>query len=236
MSDKLHPKVQHVPVVIVKADDIQAEAGIFVDINRVRKNVTGLELFFAQLAADDPRAVAILNLCKQAGIRIPKHPGDYKPGDSVAVGALAAIEAGYAEERALRILATAAAGKFKPITAAHIKAVEHLLNDPEFRDQIVAEDLAAMLERDGNMHDGEAKRFAATHKVSTWKGLASVWFQKTRKRRAPAQTGIRSEPVPERFRTFVPHTVATQRNVTAVVAGDPPPGRSALDQKRAASA
>jgi len=230
---KLHPKVQHVPVVIVKADDIQAEAGIFVDINRVRKNVTGLELFFAQLAADDPRAVAVLSLCKQAGIRIPKHPGDYKPGDSVAVGALAAIEAGYAEERALRILTTAGAGKFKPITAAHLKAVEHLLNDPEFRDQIVAEDLSALLERDGNMHDGEAKRFAATHRVSTWKGLASVWFQKTRKRRSPAQTGIRAEPVPERFRTFVPHTVATLRNVTAAVAGDPPPGRSALDQRRA---
>ncbi len=186
---KLHPNVTVVPAIIVTAEDVQAEAGIFVDINKNRKNVSALELFFAQLAAGEKSAIAVQQMCQEVGIRIPKNPGDYKPRDSIAVAAISSVVAGYFSPTvAKNILKTVAAGKFRPITAAQIKAVEHLLTDPEFRDQIQPDDLAALLERDGDMHDSEAKRFAATHKVSTWKGLASVWFQKCRKRRAPADT------------------------------------------------
>ncbi len=78
---KLHPKISVVPAVIVKAEDVQVEAGIFVDINKNRKNVSALELFFAQLAAGDQHALSVQQVCKEAGIRIPKNPGDYRPGD-----------------------------------------------------------------------------------------------------------------------------------------------------------
>lgn len=250
---KLHPRVQHVPCVIVKADDVPAEASVFVEINKNRKNVTALELFFAQLAAGDGEAEAMLKACQEAGIRIPKHPGDYKPNDSIAVAAIASIVSGYIVPRAIEFLKIAAAGNFTPITAAQIKAVEHLRTDPEFRNQITGEDLAALLAASGKQFDGEAKRFAATHKVSMWKALANVWFKACKKRK-PAAT-VRSdrtvepgalpfEPsahvrevekqgsTPTRIRTVIPHALPVARNVTSSVMGDPPAGRSALDQRR----
>lgn len=243
---KLHPKVSHVPCVIVRAEDVPAEASVFVEINKNRKNVTALELFFAQLAAGDKETEAMLKACQEAGIRIPKHPGDYKPNDSIAVAAIASIVTGYIAPRAVEFLKIAAAGNFTPITAAQIKAVEYLRTDPEFRDQITGDDLAALLAASGKQFDGEAKRFAATHKTSMWKALANVWFKNCKKRRANVgsqQTHVptvrpertvepqKPGPTPTHFRTVVPHALPAARNVTSSVCGDPAPGRSALDQR-----
>lgn len=182
---KLHPKVTHIPAVIVKADDMRDEAGIFVDINRNRKNVSALELFFAQLTAGDDDAVTVQQVCGKAGIRIPKYPGDYKPGDTIAVTGIKALIDKHGAMRARERLQVLVAARFAPITAAHIKAVDMLLTDPEFAEQIAIEDLTAALTAHGSVVEHEAKRFAATHGVPVWKGLANVWFQKTKKRRAP---------------------------------------------------
>jgi hypothetical protein len=225
---KRHPKVSLVPAIIVKAEDVPAEAGIFVAVNRNRKNVSALELFFAQLAAGDDTAEAVLQVCQTAGVRIPKHPGAYRPGDSIAVGAIQALLASVGPTRAIAYLR--ALTDFAPITAMHIKAVEHLMTDPEFRDSLALDDLATAVKSMGKAAETEAKRFAATHCVSTWKGLASTWFQKSRKRRAPPRP---VEPAAS-FTTIVPHAIPSQRNVTKSVMGDPEPGRSALDQRRAA--
>lgn len=250
---KLHPKVTHVPAVIVKAEAIQSQAGMFVDINKNRKNVTGLELFFAELAAGTGNAAETLKAAKAAGIRIPKYPGNYKPNDTIAVGALQAIVAGYVDTKVQIILTTVAAADFKPISGAQVKAVECLLTDREFAPQIDSADLAAFLKSTGTTLDGEAKRFAATHNVSFWKALASVWFQKCKKRKQPrpepmtvAQPKL-AAPAPAP-RPFVRPEIAARaaelaarnaplprQNVTASVFGDPQPGRSALDQRKASA-
>jgi len=266
---KLHPKVTHVPAVIVQAETIQSEAGMFVDINKNRKNVSALELFFAELAAETGNATETLKAAQAAGIRIPKHPGNYRPNDTVAVGVLQTLVSTYAGERVQMILTTVAAADFKPISAAQIKAVECLLTDPEFAPQIDSDDLAAMLKTVGTTLDGEARRFAATHCTPFWKALASTWFQKCRKRRQPAKVpsaevkapssapAARPAPVPKPApaapaspaspapRPLVRPEIAAKaaelaarrsplprQNVTAAVLGDPPAGRSALDQRR----
>jgi len=266
---KLHPKVTHVPAVIVQAETIQSEAGMFVDINKNRKNVSALELFFAELAAETGNATETLKAAQAAGIRIPKHPGNYRPNDTVAVGVLQTLVSTYAGERVQMILTTVAAADFKPISAAQIKAVECLLTDPEFAPQIDSDDLAAMLKTVGTTLDGEARRFAATHCTPFWKALASTWFQKCRKRRQPAKVpsaevkapssapAARPAPVSKPApaapaspaspapRPLVRPEIAAKaaelaarrsplprQNVTAAVLGDPPAGRSALDQRR----
>lgn len=268
---KLHPKVTHVPAVIVQAETIQSEAGMFVDINKNRKNVSALELFFAELAAETGNAAETLAAARTAGIRIPKYPGNYRSNDTVAVGVLQTLVSTYAGERVQMILTTVAAADFKPISAAQIKAVECLLTDPEFAPQIDSDDLAAMLKTVGTTLDGEAKRFAATHCTPFWKALASTWFQKCRKRRQPAKVpsaevkapssapAARPAPVPKPApaapaspaspapRPLVRPEIAAKaaelaarrsplprQNVTAAVLGDPPAGRSALDQRRLA--
>jgi hypothetical protein len=88
--------------------------------------------------------------------------------------------------RARQYLELLVKARLAPITATHIKAVEHLLTADEFGGQIEAEDLTATVLSMGGTDEVEAKRFAATHGCPVWKGLASTWFQKTRKRRKAA--------------------------------------------------
>lgn len=253
---KLHPKVTHVPAVIVQTETIQSEAGMFVDINKNRKNVSSLELFFAELAAETGGAAEVLKAATSAGIRIPKHPGCYKANDTVAVGVLSSLVKSYVDVKVQIILATVAAGSFRPISAAQIKAVECLLTDPEFAPLIDSDDLAVFLKSTGTTLDGEAKRFAATHCSPFWKALASTWFQKCRKRRQPASV-VHSPPrkpepvqkaIPVPLRPLVRPEITARAaemvarnvpppkvNVTASVLGDPAPGRSALDQRKASA-
>ncbi|WP_181176219.1 ParB/RepB/Spo0J family partition protein [Mesorhizobium sp. B2-3-4] len=243
---KLHPKVTHVPAVIVQADDIAQEASIFVDVNKNRKNVSALELFFAELAAGTGSAAETLRLSSHAGIRIPKFPGNFKPNDTIAVGELQKLIAGYVESRVVEFLTTVAAGGFRPITANHLKAVEHLLTDREFAPHIAAEDLAHTIKAVGTSLDKEARRFAATHGVTFWKGLASTWFQKCKKRRPAASPAPAAKTIPSKLGSLVRPEMAQRAaemaarqssqpktNVTSSVMGDPAPGRSALDQRRA---
>lgn len=257
---KLHPKVTHVPAVIVQAETVQDKAGVFVAVNRDRKNVSALELFFAELAAGDERATQTLKLCQRVGLRIPKYPGKFKPNDTIAVTQIGALVNGYTDNRVIEFLTVAAAGNFAPVTAAQIRAVEHLLTVPEFRDHIAADDLATFLAATGRSLDGEAKRFSATHNVPFWKGLANVWFQKCKKRRQPARATDLDKPKPANLpldrsmagpsptRQHVRPEIAARaaelaarnaplprQNVTASVFGDPPVGRSALDQRKASA-
>lgn len=184
---KAHPKVTHVPCVIVQVEDIQSEASIFVEINASRKNVSALELFFAKLAADDEDAATIRQVCERAGVRIPKYPSSgFRPGDCVAIAAIQALIGRRGAMRARQYLELLAKARLAPITATHIKATEYLMTDPEFGGSIEAEDLTATILAMGGTDEVEAKRFAATHGCPVWKGLASTWFQKTRKRRKAA--------------------------------------------------
>jgi hypothetical protein len=184
---KDHPKVTHVPCVIVKAEDIPAEAAIFVEINGNRKNVTPLELFFAKLATGDEDAQTVQQVCERAGIRIPKYPSHgIRPGDCISVRALHALIDRRGAMRAREYLEALAKARLAPITATHIKAVEHLMTDPEFAGSVHLDDLTATILSMGGSDVVEAKRFAATHNCTTWMGLASTWFQKTKKRRKAA--------------------------------------------------
>jgi hypothetical protein len=187
---KLHPKVTHIPAIIVKADDIREEAGIFVDINKNRKNVNALELFFAQLTAGDPEAETILEACQRAGVRVPKYASKgIRARDTIAISAIKDCISRRGQAATTRYLELLARAEFAPIRADHIKAVELLMNDAEFADHIAFEDLTATVRSDGVSSDVEAKRFSTTHCVPMWKGLANIWFQKTKKRK-PQQVRV----------------------------------------------
>lgn len=184
---KRHPHVTVVPAVIVSAEDIQSEASIFVDINKNRKNVSSLELFFADLVAGGEDAQTVFNVTQRAGVRIPKNPGGkFKARDCVAISALQGLIGRRGAMRARQYLEILALADLDPITSNHIKAVESLMADPEYKDLLAAEDLTQTIIDTYGTSDSEAKRFAATHNCPTWKGLASFWFQRCKKRRKAA--------------------------------------------------
>ncbi|MGN6769283.1 MAG: hypothetical protein ACTHJQ_05460, partial [Rhizobiaceae bacterium] len=88
--------------------------------------------------------------------------------------------------RARQMLEVLAKADLKPITAHQIKAVELLLTDAEFIDQIEPEALTDAIAGKALALDDEAKLFAAMHKVAQWRALASVWFKRSRKKRRMA--------------------------------------------------
>jgi hypothetical protein len=63
-----HPSVTEVPCWIVSAADLGTQANVFVSVNRDRANIQPLQLYQAQLAAQDPEALHIAAVCKSAGV------------------------------------------------------------------------------------------------------------------------------------------------------------------------
>ena len=64
-----------------------------------------------------------------------------------------------------------------PVTADAVKAVDALLNEPEFKGEVDAAAVAkALRERPAGI-ELRAAEFAAAHKVRRWRGLACVLFR-----------------------------------------------------------
>ena len=259
---KMHPGIDNLPAVIMPSvQGTAAEATSFIGINAERKQISGLELFHAKRATGDEDVQTIDQVLSRTGITVPRYPSArYEPRQTIAVNVIHAVIARHGAMRARQYLEILANADLAPITGSQIKAVELLMTDDEFAGWIDPEELTSTVKAMGALADTEAKRFAATHCVPTWKGLANVWFQKARKRRTPvrepeiggskpAPVPVKAKGVPENLaslvrpqiaqrgaqvvaRTVTPHRLPSAGNVTASIMGDPPAGRSALDQRR----
>lgn len=186
---KRHPAVKLVPCTIIEADGTVSEAETFVTVNANRKNVSPLEMYWAELAADDPEALTIAQVTNRAGVEIMRHPGSnglYKPSQTVAIAALRTLVDKRGAMRARQILEVLAKAELRPITALQVKACEALMLDPEYCDQIEPDAIADAIRNQAVGFDTEAAAFAATHPMPKWKALASVWFRRTRKKRRAA--------------------------------------------------
>jgi hypothetical protein len=177
-----HPNVDLIPVMIVEAADTASQAAAFVGQNTSRLGMTALQIHRASIVAGDPDALLIEEICAAAGVTILlTTPKSYKAGETVAVTGIAALIDRLGAERSRQVLEVLAKAKRRPVTAVDIKAVELLLTDPEYCEAIAGDDLATTI--CNGEYEGEAKVFAATHKLPLWKALASVWFRNTRKKR-----------------------------------------------------
>jgi len=185
---KRHPRISVVPAVIVEADGTAAEAEVFVGINRDRRNVSALQLFWAQHAAGDADAKLVVDIARRAGMTVCRYPqsrGEYHEGDTIAVGAIGALIRQWGDRRTVQILEQLAKGKIAPVATQHIKAAELLLTDNEF-EEIDPEMLWQAVDACRLTIDADAKAFAQTHRVPIYRAIASTWFRKARKRRKAA--------------------------------------------------
>lgn len=186
---KRHPKVSMVPAVIIDADGTVQEAEAFVTVNLDRRNISALDRYWAELAAEVPEALTVAQVCERAEIIILRYPvvkGAAKPRETMAVSAIRSLIDKRGAMRARQMLEVLAKANLAPIQAHQIKAAEALMTDPEFADQVEPEALTDAI-RDRAPHlDAEAERFAATHRVPKWKGLAACWFKVSRKKRKAA--------------------------------------------------
>ncbi|MGN6768257.1 MAG: hypothetical protein ACTHJQ_00215, partial [Rhizobiaceae bacterium] len=117
---KRHPKVEHVPAVIIVASGTVAEAETFVSVNADRRNVSPLEMHWAKLAAEDPEAVTIAQVVERTGITILRYPasnGNFKSCETIAISSIRSLVDRRNPMRARQMLEVLAKADLKPITA-----------------------------------------------------------------------------------------------------------------------
>lgn len=183
---KRHPMVSVVPAVIITATGTAAEAETFVNVNGARKNVSQLEMYWAQLAAGDPEAETVKQVCDRAGIKLLRYPGSggkTGPGETVAVSAVRGLIDKRGAMRGRQVLEVLAKADLRPVTAIQIKAAELLMLDQEFCNDVEPDAITDAIKDFALGLDTEAGAFAATHRLPKVRAFASVWFKRCRKKR-----------------------------------------------------
>jgi len=182
-----HPRIATIPVMIVEASGLEAQAKAFIGQNTDRLQVTKLQLHQAALIAGDEDSLDIQKVCDRAGVRLLlANNGKYEAGDTVAISAVSAVVKKYTAINARKILEILAKAELAPISTPHIRAAEHLMTAPDYADSFEPEDLTAAIVALGPKADSEAKLLAISHKIPHWKALAVTWFKNTKKRRKVA--------------------------------------------------
>lgn len=131
-----HPGLAALPVLIVDASTIEQRAQSFVSHNRDRIAMSPLQLFHAEVAAGDVKAIAVLRAAMETGVTIPRSPPK-KSEDrrGVLVGIAAARRIASVRPAAIRrIFEIAAAARVSPIATTAIYALDILIGTPAFAD------------------------------------------------------------------------------------------------------
>lgn len=181
-----HPSIATIPVMVVEAANQTDRAGAFIGHNRDRLNITPMQMHHAAVRSGDEDALTIDQVCQRAGVKILRTPpgsGAFKPAETVAVAGISALIGRRGAMAARIVLQALAEARLAPINVVHIKAVEALLHDAEYRDEVAAADITTALIALGGAAEQEAKVFAATHKVPIWRALAITLFKKARRGR-----------------------------------------------------
>jgi len=181
-----HPDIEKIPVLVVDAATVAQRAQAFASLNSDRLGITAMQLHYASVAGGVPAAVEIDQVARAARInilRVSPASGAYKPRDTIAVKAIGDLISKRGRVLATDILRVLSDAELGPINAGMIKAVDLLLHDPEYCDQVSPAGLTKGLLAIKVTWAGEAAVFAATHRVQVWKALAVVLFRKAKERR-----------------------------------------------------
>lgn len=181
-----HPDIEQIPVMVVEAPEIAARAAAFVGHNTDRLGVTAVQVHIAKVAAREPEAQTIERVLGAAGLTLLRTtPGrEWKPGETVAINAVAGLVHRQGERQARELLTMLAEGGCAPVTAAQIKAVESIITGDDAAGLVDPHDLVRSIKDVGFLAEKEAREFAAVHCVPVWKGLVHVWLKKCKRKRA----------------------------------------------------
>lgn len=86
---QLHPEITHVPALVTALSGQAAEADNFLTINRSRRTVSPIEIYWAGLASGDAATIRVRDVLQRAGCTVCANAGDYKAGATMAVSAIA---------------------------------------------------------------------------------------------------------------------------------------------------
>ena len=177
-----HPHIEKIPVVVTSLSGGEPGGG-------ERNPVTSTRHYFAALAAEDPDAKAIEEVCERANVVVLRHPpanAVLKAGETMAVASVARLIATRGADGAMRVLEIIRAADAAPVSAVAMRAVELLLFDHEFNERIEPQEITMTLAALGERVTREAKQFSAANQMPLWRGFAEILFRRRRKARTAA--------------------------------------------------
>ncbi|MBL0928565.1 MAG: ParB N-terminal domain-containing protein [Alphaproteobacteria bacterium] len=99
--------IDRVPCVVLPHTSVEAAAADFVAINRDRVAVTPLHIHHAELAAGEPTAKRVAQVCKAAKVEICRYPvpsNKLKPGQTLAIATIQRMVEDHGVEFATQVL------------------------------------------------------------------------------------------------------------------------------------
>jgi hypothetical protein len=88
LAAKLHPSLDKVPCYIINTPMTKEQADAFVRVNRERKNVNQVDMYWAGLAAEDEKYLAVRRVLESAGAEVSQTLGLASSKTTNAVGCL----------------------------------------------------------------------------------------------------------------------------------------------------
>ena len=125
-----HPSIEKIPVMIVDAEQVADRAKAFIGHNRDRIAVTVTQIHHSSILAQDPEALEIEAICKDAGVTILRQipqKGIFRPGETLALNSIRTLMRKLGGEKARAVLACLVRAGRAPIRADEMKAVAHML-------------------------------------------------------------------------------------------------------------
>lgn len=171
--------LKKLPVFVVSAEADADRARAFVGHNTDRIHVSRFGVHKALLAAGDPDAVDIANVCHRAGVRIRtalNHETVAAEGDTIAIGSIARLIRKRGVQKARRALEVLVKGQRAPISAQEISAVDLVMF--ELQPGCDLERLAAAIRDAGDRGIIKARSAAALEKRMLREVIAEMWIKR----------------------------------------------------------
>lgn len=127
--------IVRIPVLVVRADEIEARAEAFVSHNRDRLNMSVFQIFYASVTAGDRTAIAILKAAEATGAIIPRSPPGRnagKPGQIIDIRDITRYANNDGIAMVERIFRIAVAAQCAPLGVTATRSLHLLLTEPYF--------------------------------------------------------------------------------------------------------
>lgn len=172
-----HTNIEKIPVMIVDAEQISDRAKAFIGHNKDRIAVTATQIHHSSIIAQDPEALEIEAICKDAGVTILRQipqKGVFRPGETLALNSIRTLMRKLGGEKTRAVLACLVRAGRTPIRADEMKAIAHLLyaNNGAVSEDGVSRALSVVA-YDTALHD--ARDLAASAALPIAEALAAVY-------------------------------------------------------------
>lgn len=191
-----HGGIPKIPVFIVEAGSMAERATAFVSHNRDRRGLTQMQIHVASVAAGDPVALQVDQVCKAAGVTILLKPINSretrgKLGETIAVTSIERMVRHRGVAHATAVLSVLVSARRSPVLAREIGASSDLIAEGA-----VADTLSHVIARHTQAEWSAMAAAEIAGGATDRKALAVVWRK--------ALAGVRRTDAVKRAPVFVP--------------------------------